>query len=58
MPAHREFSTATTATAADALAGKRNRKFRFIEPALWVADHWKEQKKALHRRAFFRFMSV
>jgi hypothetical protein len=26
----------------DALAGKRNRKFRFIKPALWVADHWKE----------------
>jgi hypothetical protein len=26
----------------DALAGKRNRKFRFIQPALWVAEHWKE----------------
>jgi hypothetical protein len=26
----------------DALAGKRNRKFRFIKPALWVAEHWKE----------------
>jgi hypothetical protein len=24
------------------LAGKRNRKFRFIKPALWVAEHWKE----------------
>jgi hypothetical protein len=26
----------------DALAGKRNRKFRFIKPALWVAEHWTE----------------
>ena len=26
----------------DALAGKRNRRFRYIRPALWVADHWKE----------------
>jgi hypothetical protein len=26
----------------DALAGKRNRRFRFIKPALWVAEHWKE----------------
>jgi hypothetical protein len=24
------------------LAGKRNRRFRFIKPALWVAEHWKE----------------
>ena len=26
----------------DALAGKRNRRFRHIEPTLWVAEHWKE----------------
>jgi hypothetical protein len=26
----------------DALAGKRNRRFRFIKPARWVADHWHE----------------
>ncbi len=26
----------------DALAGKRNRRFRFIKPATWVATHWRE----------------
>jgi hypothetical protein len=26
----------------DALAGRRNRRFRYIRPARWVADHWKE----------------
>jgi hypothetical protein len=26
----------------DALAGKRNRRWRFIQPASWVADHWRE----------------
>lgn len=26
----------------DALAGRRNRRFRYIRPALWVAQHWKE----------------
>lgn len=26
----------------DALAGRRNRRFRFIKPALWVAQHWHE----------------
>ena len=26
----------------DALAGRRNRRFRHIEPATWVAEHWKE----------------
>lgn len=26
----------------DALAGKRNRRFRFIQPARWVAEHWRE----------------
>ncbi len=26
----------------DALAGKRNRRFRFIRPALWVAEHWRQ----------------
>ncbi len=26
----------------DALAGKRNRRFRFIRPARWVADYWRE----------------
>ena len=26
----------------DALAGRRNRRFRFIRPATWVADHWHE----------------
>jgi hypothetical protein len=26
----------------DALAGRRNRKFRFIQPANWVAEHWRE----------------
>jgi hypothetical protein len=26
----------------DALAGRRNRKFRFIRPARWVADYWHE----------------
>ena len=26
----------------DALAGRRNRRFRHIAPALWVADHWRE----------------
>lgn len=26
----------------DALAGRRNRRFRFIQPARWVADHWRE----------------
>ena len=26
----------------DALAGKRNRRFRFIQPARWVAEHWHE----------------
>ncbi|MEO5736490.1 MAG: glycosyltransferase [Variovorax sp.] len=26
----------------DALAGRRNRRFRFIRPARWVAEHWKE----------------
>jgi hypothetical protein len=26
----------------DALAGKRNRRFRFIRPARWVAEHWHE----------------
>lgn len=26
----------------DALAGKRNRRFRFIKPTKWVAAHWRE----------------
>ena len=26
----------------DALAGRRNRRFRFIQPARWVARHWHE----------------
>lgn len=26
----------------DALAGRRNRRFRFIRPAAWVAEHWRE----------------
>ncbi|MDA8456182.1 glycosyltransferase [Acidovorax sp. GBBC 3334] len=26
----------------DALAGRRNRRFRHIEPTLWVAEHWRE----------------
>ena len=26
----------------DALAGRRNRRFRHIEPATWVAEHWRE----------------
>jgi hypothetical protein len=26
----------------DALAGRRNRHLRFIRPATWVADHWRE----------------
>uniref|UniRef100_UPI000A9B3E2B hypothetical protein n=1 Tax=Pseudomonas aeruginosa TaxID=287 RepID=UPI000A9B3E2B len=26
----------------DALAGRRNRALRFIKPAAWVAEHWKE----------------
>ena len=26
----------------DALAGRRNRRFRFIQPATWVAEHWHE----------------
>lgn len=26
----------------DALAGKRNKRFAFIKPALWVADAWRE----------------
>lgn len=26
----------------DALAGQRNRRFRYIRPALWVAQHWHE----------------
>lgn len=26
----------------DALAGRRNRRFRFIKPARWVAEHWRE----------------
>jgi len=26
----------------DALAGRRNRRFRFIQPATWVAEHWRE----------------
>jgi hypothetical protein len=26
----------------DALAGRRNRRFRFIRPATWVAQHWRE----------------
>ena len=26
----------------DALAGRRNRRFRFIQPARWVAEHWRE----------------
>ena len=26
----------------DALAGRRNRRFRHIEPTPWVADHWRE----------------
>lgn len=25
----------------DALAGRRNRRFRFIRPAQWVAEHWR-----------------
>jgi len=25
----------------DALAGKRNKRFAHIEPALWVAEAWK-----------------
>ena len=24
----------------DALAGRRNRAFRFIRPARWIARHW------------------
>ncbi len=24
----------------DAVAGRRNRRFRFIKPAAWVAEHW------------------
>ena len=26
----------------DALAGRRNRRFRYIRPASWVAEHWRE----------------
>ena len=26
----------------DALAGRRNRRFRFIKPALWVDEYWRE----------------
>ncbi|MDM0044333.1 glycosyltransferase [Variovorax dokdonensis] len=26
----------------DALAGRRNRRFRYIQPATWVAEHWHE----------------
>ena len=26
----------------DALAGRRNRRFRFIRPTQWIADHWHE----------------
>ena len=26
----------------DALAGRRNRRFRFIKPARWVAEYWRE----------------
>ena len=26
----------------DALAGKRNRRFRFIKPTSWVGQHWRE----------------
>jgi len=26
----------------DALAGRRNRRFRYIRPAHWVAEHWTE----------------
>lgn len=26
----------------DALEGRRNRRFRHIEPAAWVAEHWRE----------------
>ena len=26
----------------DALAGRRNRRFRHIQPAHWVAEHWRE----------------
>ena len=26
----------------DALAGRRNRRFRFIRPTQWLADHWHE----------------
>ena len=26
----------------DALAGRRNRRFRYIRPATWVAEHWHE----------------
>ena len=26
----------------DALAGRRNRRFRYIRPALWVGEHWRE----------------
>ncbi len=26
----------------DALAGRRNRRFRFIKPTTWVAEHWRE----------------
>jgi hypothetical protein len=26
----------------DALAGRRNRRFRFVKPAPWVAEHWAE----------------
>jgi hypothetical protein len=26
----------------DALAGRRNRRFRYAKPAAWVADHWTE----------------
>lgn len=26
----------------DALAGRRNRRFRYIRPARWVAEYWKE----------------
>ena len=30
------------ASAPDALAGRRNRRFRYIRPALWVGEHWRE----------------
>ncbi|MEO7242347.1 MAG: glycosyltransferase [Variovorax sp.] len=26
----------------DALAGRRNRRFRYIRPAAWIAEHWRE----------------